>query len=68
MSGVHKFVNVEGAPDGGPYACPCCGFVTLPERGGCEICPVCFWKDDGQTTMMPTPFEAARTDGSSCAE
>lgn len=30
------------------YACPCCGFRTLPERGGYDICPVCFWEDDGQ--------------------
>jgi hypothetical protein len=31
-----------------PYPCPCCGFVTLPERGADDICPVCFWEDDGQ--------------------
>jgi hypothetical protein len=34
---------VEGA-----HACPCCGFLTLPKRGDDEICPVCFWHDDGQ--------------------
>jgi hypothetical protein len=45
---VEKFVNVEGASDGGPYACPCCGFITLTVRSGYEICPVCFWEDDGQ--------------------
>lgn len=28
--------------------CPCCGNRTLHERGGFEICPVCFWEDDGQ--------------------
>ncbi|MCP4915422.1 MAG: hypothetical protein GY913_00735 [Proteobacteria bacterium] len=28
--------------------CPCCGHLTLRERGGFEICPVCFWEDDGQ--------------------
>jgi hypothetical protein len=22
--------------------------LTLAERGGFEICPVCFWEDDGQ--------------------
>ncbi|WP_433417783.1 CPCC family cysteine-rich protein [Microtetraspora malaysiensis] len=27
---------------------PCCGYLTLDERGGSEICPVCFWEDDGQ--------------------
>jgi hypothetical protein len=48
MSSVGKFVNVEGSAAGGPYACPCCGFITLAERGGYEICPVCFWEDDGQ--------------------
>ncbi|HEV3040928.1 MAG TPA: CPCC family cysteine-rich protein [Candidatus Angelobacter sp.] len=30
------------------YSCPCCGFKTLHGRGGYEICPVCFWEDDGQ--------------------
>jgi hypothetical protein len=27
--------------------CPCCGYHTLPERGGYDICGVCFWEDDG---------------------
>ena len=31
-----------------PLRCPCCGFKTLGERGGYEICAVCFWEDDGQ--------------------
>ena len=26
--------------------CPCCGYITLPERGMSLICPVCFWEDD----------------------
>lgn len=30
------------------YACPCCGFLTLTERGGYEICGICDWEDDGQ--------------------
>jgi len=30
------------------YRCPCCRSRTLGERGGFEICPVCFWEDDGQ--------------------
>ncbi|WP_372442142.1 CPCC family cysteine-rich protein [Actinomadura violacea] len=33
---------------GEPYACPCCGYLTLERRGYFEICPVCFWEDDGQ--------------------
>jgi len=32
----------------GLIACPCCGHATLTERGCFEICPVCFWEDDGQ--------------------
>ena len=28
-------------------ACRCCGYLTLEERGGYDICPVCFWEDDG---------------------
>jgi hypothetical protein len=28
--------------------CPCCGYRTLHERAGDDICSVCFWHDDGQ--------------------
>jgi len=30
------------------HPCPCCAYLTLYKIGGCEICPVCFWEDDGQ--------------------
>ncbi|MEM9539502.1 MAG: CPCC family cysteine-rich protein [Cyanobacteria bacterium P01_E01_bin.42] len=26
--------------------CPCCGYISLAERGMSLICPVCFWEDD----------------------
>ncbi|WP_414630127.1 CPCC family cysteine-rich protein, partial [Burkholderia multivorans] len=26
-----------------PLRCPCCRSKTLRERGGFEICSVCFW-------------------------
>jgi hypothetical protein len=31
-----------------PPRCPCCGCRTLGARAEYEICPVCFWEDDGQ--------------------
>ncbi len=34
--------------DGIMYRCPCCDYQTLGSRGSYEICPVCFWEDDGQ--------------------
>ena len=40
--------NNDSQLDGKSYACPCCRFLTLLERGGFEICPICFWEDDGQ--------------------
>ncbi|MBU1036601.1 hypothetical protein KKF32_01020 [Patescibacteria group bacterium] len=30
----------------GEVSCFCCGYKTLFQRGGYEICPVCFWEDD----------------------
>ncbi len=41
--------SVQASPqEGVKYRCPCCGYKTLDERGGYDICPVCFWEDDGQ--------------------
>lgn len=34
--------------EGVKYRCPCCGYRTLDDRGGFDICEVCFWEDDGQ--------------------
>ena len=45
---VKPFVNVVEPFGTGPYACPCCRYLTLQERGGEDICKVCFWQDDGQ--------------------
>ncbi|MFJ9547139.1 CPCC family cysteine-rich protein [Streptomyces erythrochromogenes] len=39
----------EACPPGaGPYACPCCRFLTLDARCAWEICVECGWEDDGQ--------------------
>jgi Cysteine-rich CPCC len=40
--------NLFAPKDGGPYSCPCCGHLTLSERGGYEICDECGREDDGQ--------------------
>lgn len=43
-----RFGNVVAPADGGPYTCPCCGHLTLPERGAYDWCAECDWEDDGQ--------------------
>lgn len=40
--------NVFAHGPGGPYSCPCCGHLTLDERGRYDICAECGWEDDGQ--------------------
>ena len=37
------------------YKCVCCGFFTLEEPAGnsFQICPVCFWEDDGIQSNDP---------------
>jgi hypothetical protein len=29
------------------HPCPCCGYKTLPERFCYDLCPVCWWEDEG---------------------
>jgi len=33
--------------------CPCCGYDTLTEWGGFEICDLCFWEDEGLGRIVP---------------
>jgi hypothetical protein len=47
VSSEGRFSNIR-ARGNGPYACPCCGYFTLSERGADVICQVCYWHDDGQ--------------------
>ncbi|MEU0508754.1 CPCC family cysteine-rich protein [Amycolatopsis sp. NPDC006125] len=42
------WLDVRRPEAAGRWPCPCCGYLTLRERGVFEICPVCFWEDDGQ--------------------
>jgi len=30
------------------FRCPCCGYRTLKSPESLELCPVCWWEDDGQ--------------------
>ena len=34
-------------PKSSPHQCSCCDYFTLETRGNFDICPVCFWEDDG---------------------
>lgn len=29
------------------HQCPCCDYFSLHSRGSYDICPVCYWEDDG---------------------
>lgn len=33
--------------------CPCCDYFTLTTPGDWDICPICFWEDDGITIQRP---------------
>ncbi len=37
------------------FPCPCCGYKTLDDKpdGTYNICPVCFWEDDGVQFSNP---------------
>lgn len=38
----------EAKMDQSLVRCPCCRYFTLEEGGGYEVCPACYWEDDGQ--------------------
>jgi len=45
------------------HRCPCCNSKTLHGRGCFELCPVCYWEDDGMDPSLPsgrTSLEQAR--------
>lgn len=46
--------------EGQRFSCPCCRYLTLTERAGFEICPVCFREDDGQNEL--SELELGRAD------
>lgn len=47
---LQKFSNQSARVEGDEakkYPCPCCGKMTLGNRGEYDICPLCGWEDDG---------------------
>jgi hypothetical protein len=36
------------------FRCPCCGYRTLNTPDSMELCPVCWWEDDGQDDGDPS--------------
>ena len=45
------------------HACPCCGYQTLPGRGDYDLCPVCWWEDEGTE-----PWEYSGPNGQTLVE
>jgi hypothetical protein len=42
------------------FPCPCCGHLTLDSGpGDYELCPVCFWEDDGGQLRFPMSADGA---------
>lgn len=36
------------------YTCPCCGYEVFDSSpGSSDICPICFWEDDGFQLYFP---------------
>ena len=64
--GLFQSVHKPPSKDGSLYPCPCCRYKTLAERGGFDICPVCFWEDDGKDDE-DAPIRAALFDGTPIA-
>lgn len=61
---VCELTTIEGSM----YRCPCCTSHTLDERRGYEICPVCFWEDDGQDNEDADTVRAGPNKGLSLAQ
>lgn len=43
---LKRKVSIEGEAES-LVECSCCHYRTLDESGAYDICPVCFWEDDG---------------------
>ena len=54
--------TLDRSTAGSLLPCPCCDYLTLSARGVFEICPVCFWEDDGVDLDRPD-FESGANRG-----
>jgi hypothetical protein len=45
------------------HQCPCCGYFTLDNKADntFQICPVCYWEDDGVQLHYPDYSGGANT-------
>lgn len=49
-------------------ACPCCRHLTLGEGDAFEVCPVCFWENDGQNDADADDIRGGPNGGLSLAQ
>jgi hypothetical protein len=42
--------NIDGPPER-LHPCPCCGYRTIEQAGEYDICPACYWEDDGTVAL-----------------
>jgi hypothetical protein len=54
---LHVLERVQRNPLHEREECPCCGYFTLPERGGYDTCEVCFWEDEWPHLIYGEPPE-----------
>ena len=47
------FIAAPPAPAEYRHPCPCCGYLTLAEPLNYDICPVCWWEEDGYSIVSP---------------
>jgi len=45
------------------FSCPCCGRDSLPERHGWDICPICWWEDDGTDNVEASLYYSGPNKG-----
>jgi hypothetical protein len=48
VNGKSDFHVSPESMDDSLFRCPCCGALTLSLPETMELCPVCWWEDDGQ--------------------